>query len=91
MTLERSVSGVLSEVTSQLIRSGELPAAAFPVAVVGLFTCVRPHVCFKVRALSVGFPTARELAVVRGGALSGPRPTASLLFGAPHLFMGVKV
>lgn len=79
VTLERSVPGVLSEVPSQLVRSSELPAAAFPVAVVGLFTCVRPHVRLEMRALCVCFPAAGEFAVVRGGTFSGPRLAASLL------------
>jgi len=38
MALERSVSGVLAEVTGQLIRTSKLPAATIPAAMVGLLT-----------------------------------------------------
>lgn len=39
VTLKRPVSGVLPEVTRELIRAGELPAAALPAAVVWLLSC----------------------------------------------------
>lgn len=38
VALEGSVPGVLAEVTRELVGAGKLPAAAFPVAVVGLLT-----------------------------------------------------
>lgn len=41
VALEGPVAGVLAIVTGELVGAGELPAAAFPVAVVGLFTCWR--------------------------------------------------
>lgn len=40
LALEGPVARVLAIVTDELIRARELPAAAFPVAVVGLFTCL---------------------------------------------------
>ncbi len=39
VALKRPVSGVFPEVTRQLVWPGELPATAFPAAVVGLLTC----------------------------------------------------
>jgi len=38
MALERSVSGVLAEVTGQLIRASELPRTAFPHTLIGLLS-----------------------------------------------------
>lgn len=38
VTLKGPVSGVLPEVTGQLVRPGKLPAAALPVTVVGFLT-----------------------------------------------------
>lgn len=49
------------------------------------------HVGFEVGALGVGFPAAGELAVVRRGAFSGPRPAASLLFSDPYVVLCVKL
>lgn len=40
VALEGPVARVLAIVTGELIGASELPAAAFPVAVVGLFTCL---------------------------------------------------
>ena len=39
VTLERTVARVLAEVTREFVGAGELPAAAFPAAVVRLLTC----------------------------------------------------
>ncbi len=39
VALKRPVSGVFPVVTRQLVWPGELPATAFPAAVVGLLTC----------------------------------------------------
>lgn len=91
VALERPVSRVFPEVTGQLIRPGKLPATAFPVTVVGLFTCVCPHVGLEVGALGVRFATTRELAAVRRGALPGPRPAASLRLDAARLVVRVKL
>lgn len=44
-----------------------------------------PHVRLEMGALCVRFPASRELAVVRGGTFSGPRPAASLLLNAALL------
>lgn len=38
VALERPVTGVLAEMTRQLIRAGELPSASLPVAVVRFLT-----------------------------------------------------
>ena len=43
VALEGPVPGVLAIVTGELVGASELPAAAFPVAVVGLLTCRRNH------------------------------------------------
>lgn len=40
VALEGPVARVLAIVTGELVGARELPAAAFPVAVVGLFTCL---------------------------------------------------
>lgn len=56
-----------------------------------VLTCVCSQMGLEVGALGVGFPTARELAAVRRGAFSGPRPAASLLFHAPHVIVRVKL
>lgn len=48
VALEGPVPRVLAVVPGELVRAGELPAAAFPVAVVGLLTCVRPEVSLQV-------------------------------------------
>lgn len=47
VTLERSVSSVLPEVTRELVRPGELPAAALPVTVVRLFTWETRVTCVR--------------------------------------------
>lgn len=39
VALKRPVSGVFPVVTRQLVWPGELPATAFPTAVVGFLTC----------------------------------------------------
>lgn len=39
VTLERPVSGVLPEVTRELVRASKLPAAALPAAVVWFLSC----------------------------------------------------
>lgn len=41
VTLERPVSGVLPEVTRELIGTRKLPAAALPAAVVRFLSCVQ--------------------------------------------------
>lgn len=52
---------VSASVARQLVRAGESPLAAFPLALEGLLTCMRPHVGLEVRALEIGF-----VAVVAG-------------------------
>lgn len=64
VTLEGAVSGVLPEVTRELIGTSELPAATLPAAVVWFLPCVRPEVRLQVGALGVGLPTAGESAGV---------------------------
>jgi len=49
VALEWSVAGVLAVVTGELIRTGELPAATFPIAMVGLLTGMGAHVCLEMR------------------------------------------
>jgi hypothetical protein len=50
VALEGAVAGVLSVVSRQLVGARELPAAALPVAVVGLLARVRAEMRFEVRA-----------------------------------------
>lgn len=72
MTLEWSVSGVFAVMACQFIRTGELPAAPLPVAVVRLLSGMGAHVGLQVRALGVGLATARVCTGVGGGALAAP-------------------
>ena len=51
VALEGPVARVLAVVARELVRSRELPAAAFPVAVVGLLACVDDLVLGEVLAL----------------------------------------
>lgn len=62
--LERFHPCVLAEVSRQLVRTRELPRAAFPHALVGFLSGVRPAVCFEVGALGVHFVAAGEVAAV---------------------------
>ena len=50
---------VFSEVASEFIGAGKLPVAAFPTALVGLFSSVSPLVCLEVRALGVDLVASR--------------------------------
>lgn len=56
-----------------------------------ILTCVRPVMSLQVGALGVGFPTAEEVAAVRRGAFSGPRPAPALLFAAQRLLLCVEL
>ena len=62
LTAVRFNSGVRSPMSRQLVRPGELPAAAGPVAGEGLLSSVPPHVGFQVGGLGVQLSTARVLA-----------------------------
>jgi len=72
MALEWTVAGVLAVVASELVRSGELPAASLPVAVVWLLSCMGTHVSLEVGGLGVGLPATWVRAGVRRGALTAP-------------------
>ena len=61
--------GVLAGVPAQLVRPGELPAAARPGAHVGLLPRVGPQVRLHVRGLVVGLEAAGVWAVVDLGNL----------------------
>ncbi len=63
-TLEGLHSRVLAHVTGQLIRTGKLPVAALPVALVWFLPGVGPLVGFEVRALGVHLGAARVGAAV---------------------------
>lgn len=78
MALERTVSGVFTEMAGQLIRPGEFPAASFPATVVWLLTCMRPVVRFQVRALGVSFAASFERADMARRPLSWPSASSSL-------------
>ena len=56
--LERLDSRVFPHVPCQFVRSGKLPAATFPRALVRLFSGVRSLVCLEVRALGVDLVAA---------------------------------
>lgn len=88
VTLERPVSGVLPEVTRELVGTSELPAAALPAAVVRFLSCVRPEVRLQVGALGVRLPTAGESAGVRRGPFPRPRPATPLRLGVHHVQRG---
>ena len=63
LTAVRFNAGVRSPVSCQLVRSGELPATARPVAGERLLSGVSPHVGFQVGGLGVELSTARLLAL----------------------------
>ena len=77
--LEWPVAGVLPVMARQLVGSGELPAAALPVAVVRLLAGVRAQVRLQVRALRVRLRAAGMRARVAGLPLPAPRASAALL------------
>lgn len=64
LALEWLTAGVLAVMAGQLVRASESPLAALPRALVGLFTCVGPLVCFQVRRLCVDLFAAVEEALV---------------------------
>ena len=67
--------GVFPGVAAELVRSGELPAAALPGAHVGLLPRVRPQVGLHVRGLMVHLAAVLVGAVVdHRGLLDGPPP-----------------
>lgn len=70
--------GVLPEVTCELVRASELPAATLPTAVVWLLACVSPEVCLQVGALGVGLSTARKSAGVCRSSFPRPGPSTPL-------------
>lgn len=88
VALEGPVARVLAVVAREFVRARELPAAAVPVAVVGLLACVRAQVRLEVRALGVGLAAARVAAGVRGGALARPGAAAALGLGFQQLQRG---
>lgn len=84
VALERPVSGVLPEVTRELVGTSELPAATFPTAVVWFLSCVCPEVRLQVGVLGVGLPTSGESAGVCRCAFSRPGPATPLWLGVHH-------
>ena len=65
--------GVFPRVSTQLVRSGKLPAAALPGAHVGLLPRVRPQVGLHVRGLMVGLGTSVIRTIVNlGNLLNSP-------------------
>lgn len=81
MALEWPVACVFAVVAREFVGSRKLPAAAVPVAVVGLLACMRAQVRLEVRALCVGLAAARVAAGMRGGALARPGAAAALGLG----------
>jgi hypothetical protein len=77
-TLEGFVSRVFPYMPGQLVRSGKLPRAPRPGALVGLLSRVGPQVGLQVGALGVDLPAAGEF-------------TAMSLFGAFSLIVVVIV
>jgi len=75
--LERPVAGVLAVVASQLVRASELPAAAFPAALVRLLARVRAEVRLEVRRLGVRLAAPGVRARVRRHFLASPASSAS--------------
>ena len=69
-------------VSGQLVRPGEPPAAAFPVADVGLLSGVSPVVSLEVAGLGVGFAAVVEGAGVDDDLPPAEPPPASLLEGS---------
>lgn len=57
-------SGVLPEVSGELITSCKAPLTSLPGTPVGLLTCVRALVCFKMGAFGVHLPASIELTPV---------------------------
>lgn len=88
VTLEWPVPGVLSEVTCELVRASELPAATLPAAVVWLLSRVSPEVRLQVRALRVGLSTAGESTGVCRGSLPRPGPATPLWLGVHNIQRG---
>lgn len=68
-TLERFDPRMFTEVTGQLVRSGELPRASLPHALIGLLSCVCAAMGLQVRALGVDFVTAVEITAVDSSLL----------------------
>lgn len=81
VALEGSVSGVLAEVTGQFIRTGKLPSATFPIAMVRLLACMRSVVRLQVRTFCVGFATSRKSASVSRRPFPWPGASSPLWFG----------
>lgn len=88
VTLKRPVSGVLPEVTRKLVGASELPAAAFPAAVIWFLSCVRPEVRLQVGALGVGLSTAGESAGVCRSPFPRPGPSTPLWLDVHHFQRG---
>ena len=78
--LERPVAGVLAVVASQLVRASELPAAAFPAALVRLLARVRAEVRLQVRRLRVRLAARGVRTRVRGQLLTPTTSASSLRF-----------
>lgn len=64
LTLERLLSRVFAIVSSQFVRSRELPGTADPRARVRLLPRMCPLMCLQVRGLGVHLLTAVEVALV---------------------------
>lgn len=85
VALERPVTGVFAEMPCQFVGASEFPAAAFPAAIVWLFTSVRSVMRLQMRALGVGLSAPTECAGVRRRALPWPGAATSLWFGLQQL------
>ena len=79
MALKGPVSRVFAVMSGQFVGSGEFPAAAFPVAVVGLLPRVGSQVRLQMRRLGVGLGAAGMRAGVRRRPLAAPSASSALL------------
>ncbi len=68
--MKRLLTSVLSEVPGELIRSGKLPSASFPGALVGFLTSVSALVGFQVARLGVNLAAPREEAEMAPSSLA---------------------
>lgn len=80
--LKGPVTGVFPVVPGEFVRARKLPAAFLPVALVGLFTGMRPEVSFQVGALGVALAAALMRTGVDGDFLPAEITLLTLLHGA---------
>jgi hypothetical protein len=72
---------MLTEMSGEFVRSGELPATALPIALIGLLSRMRPQVCLQVRALRIGLRAAVVRARVMSDFLAAGAASAASRFG----------